>query len=122
MFHPNPSETLLGMLVFKLQVGNLSKSLKFKLMTWMRGQGMSAAIGRHSKRDVLLFGRWQGPLRNSKNVLLNSARPEWKSVTKRERWMLSWVFVRFCDESVADVDAQRARCRPVVTVLKQGLP
>lgn len=118
MFHPNPSETLLGMLVFKLQVGNLSKSLKFKLMTWMRGQGMSAVIGRHSKRDVLLFGRWQGPLRNSKNVLLNSARPEWNSVSKRERWMLSWVFVRFCDESVADVDAQRARCRPVVTVLK----
>lgn len=72
IFHPNPSETLLGMLVFKLQVGNLSKSLKFKLMTWMRGQGMSAAAGSHSKRDVLLFGRWQGPLRNSKNVLLNS--------------------------------------------------
>lgn len=67
---------------------------------------MSAAVGRHSKRDVLLFGRWQGPLRHRKNVLLNSARPEWKSVGKRERWMLSWVFARFCDESVADVDAQ----------------
>lgn len=77
---------------------------------------MSAATGSHSKWDVLLFGRWQGPLRNSKDVPLNSTRPEWKSVSKRERWMLSWVFVRFCDESVADVDAQRARCRPVMKV------